>query len=63
MKGRAAPLMRYVILDRDGKPLSDLVTHQPIIFATRDEARRFVMAGERVAAWLEGGRKIVPLTR
>lgn len=55
--------MLYAIVDQDGQPLTDQATGEPYVFRTRDEARQFVMPGERVAALLEGGKKIVPLTR
>lgn len=54
---------RFVILDRDGQPVADLQTKEPIVFVNRDEARRFVLPGERLAAWLDGGRRIVPVSK
>lgn len=54
---------RYVILDRNGQPVADLATREPITFRNREEARRFIMPGERLAAWLDEGRRIVPVTK
>lgn len=53
---------RYVILDRDGEPVADLATREPITFCTREKARRWAQPGERVAAWVDGVRIIVPTT-
>ena len=54
---------RYVILDRNGLPVADLTTREPITFRNREEARRFIMPGESLAAWLDEGRRIVPVTK
>ena len=40
--------MLYRIIRRDGKPLADL-QGEPIVFATRVEAERWLMLGE----WVE----------
>ena len=53
--------MQFVIIGRDGKPLTD-AAGKIILLGSRDEARRWLARGERVEAYvpkrhvIDGGR-------